>query len=89
MLNTAVQLSRLHTTIIISLLFRNNFTKSSKKYNKLEQFDYGQLLSTSHHFHTCIGETYGDDWIYIGDVKKGTNDIPHGIGIKVWSTEKE
>ena len=26
-----------------------------------------------------------DDWIYIGEVKEGTDNTPHGIGIKVYS----
>ena len=68
-------------TIIISLLFRDWFTTTSKIYKRLGQFDYGQPNCTTDHIKTCIGRD--EDWIYIGEVKEGTDDTPHGIGIKV------
>ena len=43
------------------------------------QFSYGQPHCTADHIHTCIG----DNWIYIGEVKEGTDHILHGIGIRV------
>ena len=53
-------------------------------YKRLGQFDYAQsLCSTDHHFQTFRDED-DNEWIYIGEVKEGTDDIPHGIGIKVW-----
>ena len=49
--------------------------------------NYGQPNCTTHHIKTCIGNEYGDfyeyEWIYIGEVKEGTDDTPHGIGIRV------
>ena len=65
-------------------LFRSGFSKSLGDYKKLGQFDYEQQNCTIDHVTTCIGKD--NDWIYIGEVKEeGTDHIPHGIGIKVWS----
>ena len=61
-------------------LFRNYFTLTSGVYKRLGQFDYGQPSCTTHHIKTCF-DKYS---IYIGEVKEGTDDTPHGIGIKVW-----
>ena len=73
-----------HTTII-SLLFSKVLTLTSAVYKRLGQFDYGQPNCTTHHIKTCIyKDKYGDDCIYIGEVKEGTDDTPHGIGIQVW-----
>ena len=65
-------------------LFRDYFTSSSGSYKKLGHFDYGQPSCTTDHIRKCIQKD--NKWIYIGEVKEGTNDTPHGIGIKVWST---
>ena len=60
------------------------FTTSSGVYKRLGQFDYGQPNCTTDHIKTFIHkDKYGDDWIYIGEVKEGTDDTPHGIGIRV------
>ena len=49
---------------------------------RLRQFDYGQPNCTTDHIKTCIN----DNWIYIGEVKEGTGNTSHGIGIRVeWS----
>ena len=77
---TVVQLLNIHTPSSHSL-FRDRFTKSSGVYKRLGQFDYGQPNITTDRIHTYIEKE--NDWIYIGEVKKGTNDTPHGIGIKV------
>ena len=77
-------------------LFREEFTENSNTYKRLEQFSYDRLHCTTDHIHTLIGkdDNYDSDdededdydyWIYIGEMKKGTDDIPQGIGIKVWS----
>ena len=73
---------QLNTQPPLSLsLFRKDFTKLSDVYNRLGQFDYGQQSCTTDHI-TCINKE--NDWIYIGEVKEeGTDDTPHGIGIKV------
>ena len=63
-------------------LFRFNFTRSSGVYKRLGQFDYGQPSCTTDHINTCIDKD--NFWIYIGEVKEGTDDTPHGIGIQVW-----
>ena len=47
------------------------------------QFDYGQPNCTTDHIKTCIGRDEDGDWIYIGEVKEGTDDTPHGSGIRV------
>ena len=53
-------------------------------YKRLGQFDYGQPNCTTHHINTCFDkeDEYDRYWIYIGEVKEGTDDTPHGIGIK-------
>ena len=72
-------------TAIISLLFRDWFSISSDVYERLGQFDYDQPHCTTDHITTCI-EDKDNGWIYIGEVKeKGTDHIPHGIGIQVWA----
>ena len=50
------------------------------------QFNYGQPSCTTDRISTCISkdEEY-NKWVYIGEVKEGTDDTPHGIGIKVYS----
>ena len=63
-------------------LFRKDFTTTSGVYKRLGQFDYGQPNCTTDHIKTCI-EDAKYDWIYIGEVKEGTDDTPHGIGIQV------
>ena len=60
------------------------FPTTSGVYKRLGQFDYGQPSCTTDHIKTCINEYY--KWVYIGEVKEGTDDTPHGIGIKVLST---
>ena len=62
-------------------LFRSLFTHISAIYKRLGQFDYGQPTCTTDHIYTCIHKDY--DWIYIGEVKVGTDDTPDGIGILV------
>ena len=57
----------------------------SDVYEKLEQFDYEQPNCTTDHIKTCIGNRNKYYWIYIGEVKEGTKDTKHGIGIRVWS----
>ena len=64
-------------------LFSNWFTKSSGVYKRLGQFDYGQPNCTTHHIKTCIHKD--NRWVYIGEVKEGTDDTEHGIGITVYS----
>ena len=63
-------------------LFRNYFTLTSGVYKRLGQFDYGQPNCTTNHIKTCIH--WDNKWIYIGELKEGTDDTPHGIGIQVW-----
>ena len=63
-------------------LFRDWFTETSDVYKRLGQFDYGQPNCTTDHIKTCIDKKY--NWIYIGEVKEGTDDTRHGIGIQVW-----
>ena len=63
-------------------LFRKDFTKCSDRYKELGQFAYDQPHCTKYHIATCIKEFY-EKYIYFGEVKEGTADIPHGIGIKV------
>ena len=65
----------------ISLLFRSNFIYNSDVYKRLGQFDYTKQHLRTDHIHTCFEK---DIWIYIGEVKEGTDHIPHGIGIQVW-----
>ena len=66
-------------------LFRDGFTEASGVYKRLGQFDYGQPSCTTYYVYTCIIEK-DNDWIYIGEVKEGTHDTPHGIGIQVWKS---
>ena len=42
---------------------------------------------TTDHIHTCTCKSDNDGWIYIGEVKQGTDDIPHGIGIQLCMSE--
>ena len=35
-----------------------------------------------HHIHTCIKKD--NKWVYIEELKEGTDDTPHGIDIRVW-----
>ena len=53
----------------------------------MKQFSYDKHHYTSDNIHTIIeGENDNNyEWIYIGEVKEGTDHIPHGIGIKVLS----
>ena len=78
---TVVQLLNIRTQSPSShSLSRKDFTRSSGVYKRLGQFDYGQQSCTTHHITTCIKY---NEWIYIGEVKEGTDDTPHGIGIRV------
>ena len=84
--STVVQLFKIRTQPPSShSLFRKEFTISSGVYKRLGQFNYGQPSCTTDYIRTCIkeedDENYG--WIYIGEVKEGADDTPHGIGIKV------
>ena len=83
---TVVQLPNIHTHPPLShSLFRERFTTASDVYKRLGQFDYGQPNCTIDHIKTCFGkDEYSFKWIYIGEMKEGTDDIPHGIGIWVW-----
>ena len=72
-----------HTTTIISLRFREWFTRASDIYKRLGQFDYGQPSWASDHISTCFEGDLFNSWIYIGEVKEGTDDTPHGISIQV------
>ena len=49
-------------------------------------FAYGQPHCTTDLIQTCYGQKEHNfyKWIYIGQVKEGTNDIPHGVGIKLY-----
>ena len=81
---TVVQLLNIRTQPPSShSLFREGFTTSSGNYNRLGQFDYGQPSCTTDHIKTCIHKEEYNNWIYIGEVKEGTDDTPHGIGIRV------
>ena len=71
-----------HKNTIISLLISVNFTKSSEIYKRLGQFDYGQPHCTTDHIDRCISKD--SSWVYIGEVRGGASDTPHGIGIQVW-----
>ena len=62
--------------------FRNYFTLTSGVYKRLGQFDYGQPGCTTDRIRTCIDKD--KYWIYIGEVKAGTDRIPQGIGIQVY-----
>ena len=73
-----------HTPLSHSL-FRSNFTRPSGVYKRLGQFDYGQQNCTTDHITTCIYKDKYSSWFYIGEVKEGTDDTPHGIGIKVYN----
>ena len=81
-MHTVTQLLHFDTAII-SLLFRSNFAVPLDIYKRLGQFDYGQPHCTRDHIHACYRKYEYADWIYIGEVKEGTDDIPHGIGIQV------
>ena len=59
------------------------FPTTSGVYKRLGQFDYGQPNCTTDSIKTCIGKDIISNWIYIGEVKEGTDDTPHGIGIRV------
>ena len=62
-------------------------TINLKTYKRLGQFSYGQHRCTTDQIHTCIkgANENNYEWIYMGEVKEGTDDIPHGIGIKVFN----
>ena len=64
-------------------LFRSWFTTASDVYKRLGQFDYGQPSCTTDHIKTYIEKEEYNDWVYIGEVKEGTDDTKHGIGIQV------
>ena len=82
-------------------LFRDNFPTTSGKYRRLGQFNYGLPICSINHIRTCIELFNGvdedevnferqqhhrfEEYIYIGEVKEGTDHIPHGIGIRVYS----
>ena len=68
-------------------LFRSCLTFTSNVYKRLGQFDYGRPSWTAGHIKTCFGtDDNGGGWIYIGEVKEGTDDTPHGIGIQVYDS---
>ena len=64
-------------------LFRARFAIISNTYKRLGQFDYYQSHWNTGHIHTCIGKHNGSNWIYIGEVKEGTDNMRHGIGIEL------
>ena len=83
---TVVQLLNIRTQPPSShSLFRQGLTKPSSVYKRLGQFDYGQPNCTTDHIKTIIHKEKYNEWIYIGEVKEGTDDTEHGIGIKVCS----
>ena len=53
------------------------------------QFSYDRHHCTTGHIQTYIkGENDNNyEWIYIGEVREGTDHIPHGIGIQVRSKD--
>ena len=65
-------------------LFRDYFAKPSEIHKRLGQFDYRQPNCITHHIKKCFGNSCYGNWVYIGEVKEGTYDTPHGIGIRVW-----
>ena len=67
-------------------LFRDWFSTTSGVYKRLGKSDYGQPNCTTDHIKTSIQKDMFDGWIYIGEVKEGTDDTPHGFGIRVLST---
>ena len=76
--------SPLHSTPLSHSLFREGFTRWSEVYKRLGQFDYDQPSCTSDYIRPCMSNSdSGCKWIYIGEVKGGTDDTPHGIGIQV------
>ena len=76
--------SLLHSTPLSHSLFRERFTRLSEIYKRLGQFDYDQPNYTTDHIKTCIrNDDRHYNWIYIGEVKEGTGNTPHGIGIRV------
>ena len=62
--------------------FRKRFIRPSGVYKRLGQFNYGQPGYTADHITKCVD---GNQWIYIGEVKEGTDHTRHGIGIRVLS----
>ena len=63
-------------------LFREKFAFTSGIRNRLEEFSYGQAHCTTDKIRTYIDKA--NMFIYIGEVKEGTDDTPHGIGIRIW-----
>ena len=81
-------LDSFHTQPPLShFLFRFAFENNLDTYKRLGQFSYDQHHCNTNHIQTYIkGENDNNyEWIYIGEVKVGTDHIPHGIGIKVLS----
>ena len=77
-------LAHFHTPQLSHSLFRSNFTITSGIYKRLGQFDYGQPHCITDHISICFGKD--NEWIYIGEVREGSYDIPHGIGIQVYDS---
>ena len=71
-----------HNILYLShFLFRDMFSNSLDIYKRLGQFDYDQPSCTTDLIRTFIKD---NKWVYSGEVKEGTDDTPHGIGIQVW-----
>ena len=79
---TVVHLLHFHLQTLTHFKFSWRSVRPSEIYNQLGQFSYGQPHYTKDCINACIEEDY--NWIYVGEVKEGTDDIPHGIGIKVY-----
>mmetsp|Transcript_19053 Transcript_19053/g.21942 ORF Transcript_19053/g.21942 Transcript_19053/m.21942 type:complete len:205 (-) Transcript_19053:24-638(-) len=66
-------------------IWSGNLRKSRKVYNKLGQFDYD--IDYAEDFGEEIGSSNsGQKFIYVGQFKKGSNKIGHGISIIVWDS---
>ena len=81
---TLIHLPPFHSQPSSHSLFRERFSITSGVYKRLGQFDYGQPGCTTDYIKTCIHKEEYNDWIYIGEMKEGTDDTPHGIGIRVY-----
>ena len=81
-LSNTCPLASLSQPPLSHFLFRDNFPTTSGVYERLGEFDYGQLSCTTDQIKTCIHKD--NWWIYIGELKEETDHTPHGIGIKVW-----
>ena len=80
-------LASFHTQPSLShSLFSNIYSENSIWYRQWGQFSYDLHHCTTDHIHACIKviNDNNSEWVYVGEVKQGTDHIPHGIGIKVW-----